>query len=244
MFVVRIEYWPAGIAERRQTQGWAAVTRSFRHGRHEWHVVLTLNGTRTSWSMPGPGKPLGVLLSCLENIGITADRAAPRPVPSTDRETTRTVTAAVEADLAGARPCPGPPPGAGLPEPSRAVQHRIGQRDRVLTQPHLTEEQVMELFDGERDHAAIVRGLRKGGVLIGLKHEKQRVFPALQFEDGGLHAIATAVNVTLRANRDPWKAAIWWTTHHHVLGAAPMTLLHDAANRDRLLGLAAADRLT
>lgn len=243
MFVMRIEYWPAGIAQRRQTQGWAAVTRTFRQGRHEWHVVITLNGTRTSWSVPGPGEPLGVLLSCLGKLGITAGPGAPEQVGDSEREATRAVTAAVEADLAGSTPCPGPPPGAGTPAPGRAAQLRIGQRDRVLAEPHLSEEQVMELFDGERDHAAILRGLRKGGVLIGLKHGEQRMYLAFQFEDGGLHPIATAVNVTLRANRSPWKAAIWWTTRHAVLGAAPVALLADPANRDRLLGLAAADRL-
>lgn len=244
MFVLRLEYWAGGDPERRRSEGWAAATRAFRRGRHEWHVVIALHGQRRSWSVPANGEDaFAAVLACAAKLGIAPGPHKPVPTEQADRATTRAVTAAVEAHLAGAQPCPGSPPGAGIPAPGRAVLQRVGHRDRVLALPHLTEQQMRDLFDGQRDHPAIVRGLRKAGALIGITHEGNRIFPAFQVRGGWLDPVVTAVNVTLRVNRNPWAGAIWWSTQHEVLGAVPVDLLHDPDDRDRLLGLAAADRL-
>lgn len=244
MFVLRIEYWPGGDPDRRRMEGWSAVTRAFVSGHHEWHVVIALQGRRRAWLVPaGDADPLTALLACLARLGISAWPQPPAATADRERTTTRAVTAAVEAHLAGISPAPGTPAGAGIPAPARGAVQRVGPRDRVLGLPHLSEEQMRALFDGERDHAAIVRGLRKAGALIGITHQGQRIYPAHQVRGGWLDPIVMAVNVSLRANRDPWAAAMWWTTRHEVLRAVPVDLLHDPDDRDRLLGQAAADRL-
>ena len=98
----------------------------------------------------------------------------------------------------------------------------------------LSEQEVEDLFPRARDQGALVRGLRKAGVVIGLRHEERRIYPAFQFRGARPHPIVAAVNLLLGADRDPWSAT-WWIRDHPRLGNRPLDLLQRADERDRLL---------
>ncbi len=245
MMVVTLEYWPGADAGRSQHRGWAAVLREHRHGRHEWVVTLTLEGRRHLWSGPGTGTALGALVSALAAIGVlTVAGVEPGEVPSSPADLVRVVhgmTDAVESHLAGAAPQPVPTLGAGPAAGSACTSQRMGARQRVLALPMLSEQQVRDLFTGERDHPAIVRGLRKAGVILGLRHDGHNVYPNFQFLHARPHPIAAAVNLSLRADLDPWRAAIWWSSTNKVLGCRPLHLLARPDEHDRLLTAARAE---
>lgn len=246
MLVVRVEYWVAGDPARRTLRGWVAALLRGSGERSEWVVVLTQDERRESRRVPGTVPVAVALAQALAAMGVLI----PGPpvdlsisaFPHADSRTESRVSDVVESHLASAQHGLRPPLGAvpGL-DPRQPVV-RTGARTRALLQDHLTEQQVQDLFAGERDHPAIVRGLRKGDALIGIRHDGSRIYPAHQFAGAGLNPVVVGVNVCLRAGVDPMRAAVWWTTSHPVLGCAPLQLVEHVDQWDRLLRVAATER--
>ena len=244
---MRLEYWTGSDPTRSEPRGWAAVVRAYHHGREAWVVVVTLEGARHSWTGPFTGTPIAALCAALSAIGALTTPASASAAPSEQHpappSVVRDICAVVEPALAGAPAPPANPPGAGLAAPPRPAPQRTGARDRVLDLPMLTESQVQDLFDGQRDHPAIVRGLRKAGVIIGLPYGDDRLFPAFQFTSSRLDPIVAATNLAIAAERDHWRAAMWWTTPNPALGCPPLDLLYRPGEHDRLLNAARAQGL-
>lgn len=244
MLVVTLEYWPASDPSRSEPRGWAAVLRGYHDGKDAWVVVVTLEGARNSWTGPFTGTALGALCAALSAIGAlttpasaSAESSSQHPAPLS---VVHDISAVVEPALAGTPAPPANPPGAGRAARPRQAPQRTGARDRVLDLPMLTERQVQDLFNGQRDHPAIVRGLRKAGVIIGLPYGDERLFPSFQFSSSRLDPIVAATNLAIAAERDHWRAAMWWTTPNPALGCPPLDLLYRPGEHDRLLNAARA----
>jgi hypothetical protein len=130
-------------------------------------------------------------------------------------------------------------PGAPLPTTPPPHKHRShgrhGVRQRVLELPTLTELEVQALFQRQRDLPAVVRGLRKAGVIASVRHNGQHIYRAFQFEGARPHPIVAAVNLLLGADIDSWAALTWWVQHNNELGCRPLDLLPHRNEADGLL---------
>lgn len=208
--------------------------------------MLTQDERRESRRVPGTVPVAVALTQALAAMGVLiagppADLST-SAFPRADPRMESRVSDVVESHLAGAQHGLRPPLGAAPGLDPRQPVVRTGARTRALLQDHLTEHQVQDRFAGQRDHPAIVRGLRKGDALIGIRHDGGRIYPAHQFAGGGLNPVVVAVNVCLRAGADPMRAAVWWSSPHPVLGCAPLDLVDRVDQWDRLLRVAATER--
>jgi hypothetical protein len=73
-----------------------------------------------------------------------------------------------------------------------------------------------------RSNWPILRGLRKGGVLLGHTHQGERIFPAFQLANGRIVPVVAHVNLLLTQRLDHTTAAEWWANPDPLLGAAPV----------------------
>lgn len=235
MIVMPIQYWPGGDPTNATHLGWAAAIRLHPADGEQWLVVAVLAGRRHAWRVTGPDTHLWALLASLAQLAPAAPVIA--DVATVDRAAIVNITSAVEVETAIAvTPSqPGPPPGGQPVQIPRTPGQRAGAHQRALALDQLTEAQVADLLPGSRDHPAIIRGLRKAGVLIALRHQGHRYYPAFQFAGPRVHPVAAHINLLLRADRQPWATAAWWATIDPVLGTRPVDLLDNPRQLDRLL---------
>lgn len=233
VIVMPIQYWPGGDPTDTTHLGWAAAIRLHPADGEQWLAVAVLAGRRHAWRVTGPDTHLPVLLASLVQLapaGPVIVGAAP-----VDRAAIVNITSAVEAALAGTPSQPGPPPGGQPIQIPNTPGQRAGAHQRALAVDQLTEAQVADLLPGTRDHPAIIRGLRKAGVLIALRHQGRRYYPAFQFAGPRVHPVAAHINLLLSADRQPWATAAWWATVDPILGTRPVDLLDKPQQLDRLL---------
>jgi len=80
-----------------------------------------------------------------------------------------------------------------------------------------------------------VASLRRRSALLGLRHDRDDLFPAFQFDlsKRRLHPEVEAANRALGAERDPWGVASWWISPNQRLdGDRPMDLVGTDRSRD------------
>lgn len=234
MLVITIEFWPAGDPRRAVPHGWIAALTT-RTAGPPLLVVSSLQGRREVRFL---GDSASDVLNILKAVATDAPDSRNWDPPTA--RAVRDVTRLLDIGIDGQPPPRSPHPGAAAAAIDPRPGQRCGARDRVLALRHLSDAQVEDMFPGVRDRAAIVRGLRKSGVLLALRHKGSRLYPAFQFNLGRPDPVVAHVNLLLEADRNPWAAATWWANHDSLLGVTPVSLLGHPDGHDRLLARATA----
>lgn len=124
---------------------------------------------------------------------------------------------------------PGQPPRDEFPSHAAITVILLAVRQRLLSAPALTEEQVRQRGADPDDQRLIaLRGL--GG---------QWQWPVFQFGPGGPPPVVLAVNEVLGAAADPVAAADWWLSRNGWLDNRPSELIGTVPD-ERLLSAARA----
>jgi hypothetical protein len=236
--VITVQDWPGGDPRRARPLGWiVADLVPGSVGAGDLLISSTVVGASGQWRMPARSRDEQPRL-------MLAAAAGPGALPQaselrvSDWVALRGLRRHFIDGRRGTMPTPVRPPNARRLPRSRAPQRRT-YRDRIHDLPMLHRSQV-EAMIRRGDRADLtVRVLRRQGILLALRLDRDYEFPAFQFADGTWLPQAAYLNQLLSAGRRPATAFRWWTSPQPGLhGMAPMDALNDPESAQTLVDLA------